>query len=264
LTREQVMNDVLLAAQPTKRFVEPVEVAAPCPVPVPSRSGQHHRRQPQRRWRLDGAVTMRSLTAFFALVRSRPARPMSAQPRGQVANAGVVADGGDPRGSAAACASGAEPLSPGWRRPAPPGTPDAISREGNLLEPDAALGGSIANGDYRCRVIKLGARSPGLLPFLPYPSFNCRIFQSGRLQSFTKLSGSQRQVGYIFPHDQLRTVFLGTLVLGDEQRGIPYGADSDRDLAGFVERIGPARFRLILPSPRFESLVDIVELVPTS
>ena len=28
LTREQVVNDVLLAAQPTKRFVEPVEVAA--------------------------------------------------------------------------------------------------------------------------------------------------------------------------------------------------------------------------------------------
>ncbi|WP_114226757.1 MULTISPECIES: 3-hydroxybutyrate dehydrogenase [Sphingomonas] len=28
LTREQVMNDVLLAAQPTKRFVEPVEVAS--------------------------------------------------------------------------------------------------------------------------------------------------------------------------------------------------------------------------------------------
>ncbi|HET7281196.1 MAG TPA: SDR family oxidoreductase, partial [Sphingomicrobium sp.] len=28
LTREQVMNDVLLAAQPTKRFVTPEEVAA--------------------------------------------------------------------------------------------------------------------------------------------------------------------------------------------------------------------------------------------
>lgn len=28
MTREQVMNDVLLAAQPTKRFVEPIEVAA--------------------------------------------------------------------------------------------------------------------------------------------------------------------------------------------------------------------------------------------
>ncbi len=30
LTREQVMNDVLLAAQPTKKFVTPEEVAALC------------------------------------------------------------------------------------------------------------------------------------------------------------------------------------------------------------------------------------------
>ena len=77
---------------------------------------------------------------------------------------------------------------------------------------------AIPNGDYRCRVTKLGARSAGLLPYVAYPAFNCRIAASGRLQAFTKLSGSQRQVGYIFPHDQLRTVFLGTLVLGDEQR----------------------------------------------
>jgi hypothetical protein len=206
---------------------------------------------------------MRSLIAFFALVPLAACTPNERPTAGPVANAAswrTVATPEDRRrlrewrGAFVA----------GLAQARAAGHAGAISREGNLLEPDAALGGSIANGDYRCRVIKLGARSPGLLPFLPYPSFNCRIFQSGRLQSFTKLSGSQRQVGYIFPHDQLRTVFLGTLVLGDEQRGIPYGADSDRDLAGFVERIGPARFRLILPSPRFESLVDIVELVPTS
>ncbi len=142
------------------------------------------------------------------------------------------------------------------------GHADAVAREGLLLQPDAAVGGGIPNGDYRCRVIKLGARSPGLLPFVSFPAFNCRIATSGRLQSFTKLSGSQRQVGYIFPNDQLRTVFLGTLVLGDEQRAIPYGADNDRDLAGYVERIGPNRWRLILPNPRFESLIDVVELVP--
>ena len=140
----------------------------------------------------------------------------------------------------------------------------ALTREGALLEPDAALGGNIPNGNYRCRVIKLGARSPGMLPFIAYPRFSCRIAQSGKLQAFTKLSGSQRQVGYIFPHDQLREVFLGTLVLGDEQRAIPYGADIDRDLAGFVERIGPRKYRLILPQPRFESLIDVVELVPAS
>jgi hypothetical protein len=144
------------------------------------------------------------------------------------------------------------------------GNDPAIAREGALLEPDTAIGGTIPNGDYRCRVIKLGARSPGLLPFVSYPPFNCRIAQSGRLQAFTKLSGSQRQVGYIFPHDQLRQVFLGTLVLGDEQRAITYGIDSDRDLAGFVERIGPRQYRLMLPSPRYESLIDIVELVPAS
>lgn len=144
------------------------------------------------------------------------------------------------------------------------GNAAAITREGALLQPDTAIGGTIPNGDYRCRVIKLGARSPGLLPFVSYPPFNCRIAQSGRLQAFTKLSGSQRQVGYIFPHDQLRQVFLGTLLLGDEQRAITYGIDSDRDLAGFVERIGPRQYRLMLPSPRYESLIDIVELVPAS
>ncbi|GAA4003832.1 DUF4893 domain-containing protein [Sphingomonas humi] len=140
----------------------------------------------------------------------------------------------------------------------------AITREGFLLEPDAAVGGTIPNGDYRCRVIKLGARAEGLLPFVSYPAFNCRIAQSGKLQAFTKLSGSQRQVGYIFPHDQLREVFLGTLVIGDERRAVPYGADDDRDLAGFVERVGPRKWRLILPYPRFESLIDVVELVPSS
>jgi hypothetical protein len=144
------------------------------------------------------------------------------------------------------------------------GNDPAITREGALLQPDTAIGGTIPNGDYRCRVIKLGARSPGLLPFVSYPPFKCRIAPSGRLQAFTKLSGSQRQVGYIFPHDQLRQVFLGTLVLGDEQRAITYGIDSDRDLAGFVERVGPRQYRLMLPSPRYESLIDIVELVPAS
>jgi hypothetical protein len=152
----------------------------------------------------------------------------------------------------------------GLRQARTMGHGDAIAREGLLLEPDAATGGPIPNGNYRCRVVKLGARSEGLLPFVSYPSFGCRIAQSGRLQAFTKLSGSQRQVGYIFPHDQLRGVFLGTLVLGDEQRALTYGVDSDRDLAGFVERIGPARWRLLLPSPRFESLIDVVELVPAA
>ena len=138
----------------------------------------------------------------------------------------------------------------------------AIAREGALLQPDSAIGGGLPNGDYRCRMIKLGTRSPGILPYIAYPAFNCRVSQTGRLQAFAKLTGSQRQVGSIFAHDQLRHVFLGTLVLGDEQKALPYGADGDRDLVGWVERIGERRWRIILPSPRYESLTDVIELIP--
>ena len=143
------------------------------------------------------------------------------------------------------------------------GHAEAIAREGALLEPDAALGGGpIPNGDYRCRVIKLGAKSPGLLDFVAYPAFACRIRPDGTLQHFAKLSGSQRYVGMVFPGDVLRQVFLGTLVLGDEQRAMQYGRDRERNVAGFVERLGSRRWRLLMPRPHFESQIDVLELVP--
>lgn len=142
---------------------------------------------------------------------------------------------------------------------------DKIAAEGVLLEPDSALGGPpIPNGMYRCRVIKLGAKSQGLLDYVAYPFFSCRVRQEHEVQGFAKLSGSQRQVGLIFPGDQLRQVFLGTLVLGDEARAMHYGIDRDRDVAGFVERIGPDRWRLLMPLPHFESKIDVMELVPAS
>lgn len=140
-----------------------------------------------------------------------------------------------------------------------------IAREGALLVPDAALGaGRIPDGAYRCRVIKVGARSDGLLNYVAYPYFTCRIEQKGAVQSFAKLTGSQRQAGVIFPGDALRQVFLGTLVLGDEARAMQYGSDEQRNVAAFVERIGPARWRMVMPRPHFESQLDVMELVPIS
>ncbi|MCY7271725.1 MAG: DUF4893 domain-containing protein [Sphingomonas bacterium] len=141
----------------------------------------------------------------------------------------------------------------------------AIAAEGDLLDPDAAIGGvRIPNGDYRCRVIKLGAKQRGLLDYVSYPAFNCRIRQERQLQGFAKMSGSQRPVGVIFPGDPMRQIFLGTLVLGDETRAMQYGRDPDRDIAGFVERIGAARWRMVLPRPAFESTLDVIELIPTN
>lgn len=137
-----------------------------------------------------------------------------------------------------------------------------IEREGALLQPDSAVGGGpVPSGDYRCRVIKVGARSEGLLDYIAYPAFRCRIEQ-GERQRFTKLTGSQRHVGLIYPGDQLRQVFLGTMVLGDETQAYQYGVDRERDLAGWVEKIGDRRWRILLPYPHYESILDVVELVP--
>jgi hypothetical protein len=138
-----------------------------------------------------------------------------------------------------------------------------IDAEGALLRPDAALPGpAIPNGTYRCRTIKLGAKSAGMLDFVTYPPFVCRVRQESNVQGFAKLTGSQRQVGLIFPGDAIRSIFLGTLMLGDENRAMQYGGDPDRDVAGYVERMGPRQWRLIMPRPTFESQIDVIELVP--
>ena len=138
-----------------------------------------------------------------------------------------------------------------------------IAAQGSLMIPDAALAGPTPPpGDYRCRVIKLGAQATGGLDYVSYPPFRCRISMEKDLLSFTKLDGSQRPVGLLFPQDDSRMIFLGTMMLGDESRALDYGRDPDRDMAGALERVGPGRWRLVLPWPRWESTLDVIELVP--
>lgn len=142
----------------------------------------------------------------------------------------------------------------------------ALAREGALLQPDVAVEWrDPPPGDYSCRVIKMGAKQPGLLDYVAYPAFDCRIRQEEGMMSFAKLTGSQRPIGHLLPFSgQQRMVFLGTLQLGDERRSLEYGHDRERDMAGIVERIGERRWRLVLPYPAFESTIDILELVPRS
>jgi hypothetical protein len=141
-----------------------------------------------------------------------------------------------------------------------PAAGSALAAEGALFDPDAALGGALPPpGDYRCRTFKLGAKTPGLLEFVAYPAFRCRVGADGAL---AKLDGSQRPVGQLYPETDARAAFLGTLALGDERSAMAYGRDRNRDVAGFVERVGRDRWRLVMPAPRFESLLDVMELVP--
>lgn len=139
----------------------------------------------------------------------------------------------------------------------------AIDREGPLLQPDAALdGAALPPGSYRCRVIKLGGKSAGMADFVAYPAFSCRVTATSGALAFEKVGGSQRPVGMVYSEDDRRSIFLGTMVLGDETTAMGYGRDPDRDMAGAIERVGPMRWRLLLPRPRFESTMDVVELVP--
>ncbi|WP_129792263.1 DUF4893 domain-containing protein [Sphingosinicella sp. CPCC 101087] len=142
---------------------------------------------------------------------------------------------------------------------------DEIAREGALLDPDAALTEPAPPpGDYDCRTIKIGARSGEGLAYVSYPPFHCRIEVHGERTSFTKLTGSQRPVGRLFADVDRRMIFLGTLQLGDEGRAYEYGVDDERDMIGLVERVGDTRWRLVLPYPHFESLLDVIELIPAT
>jgi len=158
-----------------------------------------------------------------------------------------------------------------WRRSFREGVADGaagghaneVAAEGELLRPDAGLADPRPPaGEYRCRFIKLGSQGSVPLSFVAYPWFQCQIQDQGETLRFTKLTGSQRPSGTFYPENRLRMIFLGVLELGDETRAHVYGRDVNRDMAGTLERIGDARWRIILPYPRFESLVDVIELVP--
>ncbi len=145
------------------------------------------------------------------------------------------------------------------------GHADAVTREGVLLQPDAALPDpAVPVGDYKCRTLKLGSQGGTGLGYVAYPAFDCRVSNGAATLRLAKLNGSQRPVGRVFPPEDRRQVFVGTLALGDETRPIVYGRDLERNMIGAIERIGPRRWRLVLPYPRFESTLDVIELVPAS
>tara|TARA_R110002126_G_scaffold50089_8_gene138090 strand:- start:3174 stop:3755 length:582 start_codon:yes stop_codon:yes gene_type:complete len=84
--------------------------------------------------------------------------------------------------------------------------------------------------------------------------------------NMTKLTGSQRQVGYIYDAapdhagDDRHGVFLGTLLLGDEDRLVPYGSRDDRDEAGIVQKLVQKRWRMIFPKHFYEADINIIDL----
>lgn len=138
-----------------------------------------------------------------------------------------------------------------------------IAAEGRLLQPDAALASPAPTpGSYTCRVIRLGGAGRGRA-FQAFRPFFCYVGTDGDLLSITKQTGSERPGGYLWPDDRAeRLVFLGSVALGTEDMPLPYGEDPARDMIGAFERVGPFRFRLVVPWPRSASKLDVFELTP--
>lgn len=132
-----------------------------------------------------------------------------------------------------------------------------------LFNPMAALADVKFNaGQYKCRTTKIGAKGRSGLSYVQYSWFRCQVRTDGKGKLLMKLSGSQRPSGRIFEDTYNREIFLGTLALGDEQTAVPYGSDRLRDMAGIVERIGDKRWRMVMPQPAYESVMDVVEFIP--
>lgn len=138
---------------------------------------------------------------------------------------------------------------------------DQLAKLGPALDPKTP---ALANphpgpGDYRCRTIKMGD-----LGLIAYDWFKCRIeLTPGGDLTFTKLTGSQRGVGKFYPshENERRLVYLGGQAWGlDQKEATKYGEDKQRDQIGVLERIGDQHWRLVLPYPRVESTLDVVEL----
>jgi hypothetical protein len=138
-----------------------------------------------------------------------------------------------------------------------------IDAAGKLLDPDAALDNPLLPiGFYRCRVIKLGAKQVGHVDYIAYPLHRCQVRPSDKITRLIELDGLQKPSGRLYPDGPSRAIFLGTMILGDEQKPIAYGRDADRDMVGIVQRIGDDHWRMLLPNPAWESTMDVLELEP--
>ncbi len=122
------------------------------------------------------------------------------------------------------------------------------------------------DGDWNCRMLKLGNTSP----LIVYPDFRCRITGTAPdTWRIEKLTGSQRLQGEITLTEG-RGLYLGVGYVGPAPSGnyaslppddqTPVYPGQTNAQVGCLEQMGPDRARLMLPAPLLESDFDILYL----
>lgn len=138
----------------------------------------------------------------------------------------------------------------------------ALAAEGPLVDGMAALDHpALPPGAYKCRLLRVG-EGAGRGGVTAFPSFFCNIGTGGEdgALSFSKQTGSDLPAGWLHADGDHRYVFLGARQAKAGDTSLVYGADRAKDVAGVVERIGPFRWRLTVPSA--PAKLDVYELTP--
>lgn len=142
----------------------------------------------------------------------------------------------------------------------------ALRDEGALLKTDAALARPAPTpGSYNCRLVRLGSTGKGKPAFEKFKPFFCYVQVEEDLLTIVKQTGDTRPAGRLWEDvDESRLIFLGSLALGDEQAPLAYGENPKRNMAGVFERIGPFRWRLVIPWPQDGAKLNVFELTPVA
>jgi hypothetical protein len=117
-----------------------------------------------------------------------------------------------------------------------------------------------------CRLIQLGGTLKVQRPFSASKPAFCYVGvnEDGKLW-IDQQTGSQRISGQLL-HDenQRRMVFLGARKIG-RARSLPtYQEAGAQQTAGIFERVGPLRYRLVIPRPQSKYRLELLELTPAA
>jgi hypothetical protein len=138
-----------------------------------------------------------------------------------------------------------------------------LAGAGALLDPGTRLPRAApAPGSYRCRLIRIGAGAArGRAYSASRPAF-CFVGVEGDQLSLTTEIAVRRLGGYLWEETGgARLVFLGTAVPAGAKSAGAYGENAAGDVAGLVERVGPFRYRLVVPGGAGEAKLMIFDLV---
>jgi len=138
------------------------------------------------------------------------------------------------------------------------GAAKVAAAEAALLDPKGKLDhAALPPGSYNCRVVRIErGRSRG------FPTQFCFVNgeADGRL-NFNKQTGTDLPSGWLYADENDRYIFLGAQQRRPGDNSLAYGSDRSRDIAGVVERIGPFKWRLVVPRASPKALW-VYELTP--